>query len=336
MADHQSGTGTSESLTPASGASLFEQFVTDDESENDEGLDSNDTDDEGSEHEVGGEESEDAGETDDDVVEGDDGDGEEEQDAPVVPASRKLKVKLPDGEQELPEDEVVKGYLRTADYTRKTQAVAEKDRALEAEREQVRGERQQYASRLTALDEALKAQSPAEPDWDRLRQENPAEFPTVWADWQRHQSRLAKVAEARRLAVEAVTNDQIEHTKRFLESENTKLHDAIPTWKDEAIAKKEKTELHKFALDAGYTESELNQVYDHRVMVLLRKAMLYDKGVAKKPAAAAKIEKVRVATPGPANSAANKAPVTERKKLTQRLARSGRVRDAAALMEAFV
>jgi len=101
MADHQNG-GTGDSLTPSSATSLFEQFIPDDESDTDETLDSNEADDEGSEHEVDGEESEVADESaDDEVVEGDDeGEGEEEQEAADVPASRKLKVKLPEGEQE--------------------------------------------------------------------------------------------------------------------------------------------------------------------------------------------------------------------------------------------
>jgi hypothetical protein len=45
----------------------------------------------------------------------------EEEPEPTEPEPRKLRVKVDGEELELPEDEVVKGYSRTADYTRKTQ-----------------------------------------------------------------------------------------------------------------------------------------------------------------------------------------------------------------------
>jgi hypothetical protein len=58
-------------------------------------------------------------------------------DLPLVetPQVRKLKVALPDGEVELEESELVKGYMRQADYTRKTQEVARAKAEAEAMRE---------------------------------------------------------------------------------------------------------------------------------------------------------------------------------------------------------
>jgi hypothetical protein len=58
-------------------------------------------------------------------------------DIPVVetPQVRKLKVALPDGEVELDESELVKGYMRQADYTRKTQEAARLKAEAEAMRE---------------------------------------------------------------------------------------------------------------------------------------------------------------------------------------------------------
>lgn len=60
------------------------------------------------------------------------------EDLPVEPTPqevRKLKVALPDGEVELDEAELVKGYMRQADYTRKTQEAARLRADAEAMRE---------------------------------------------------------------------------------------------------------------------------------------------------------------------------------------------------------
>ena len=59
-------------------------------------------------------------------------------DLPVEPTPqevRKLKVALPDGEVEIDESELVKGYMRQADYTRKTQEAARLRAEAEAMRE---------------------------------------------------------------------------------------------------------------------------------------------------------------------------------------------------------
>jgi hypothetical protein len=268
------------------------------------------------------------------VVEGDDEPAEEDEDAPVARV-RKLKVKIDGQESELPEDEVVKGYQRGADYTRKTQDLAAKTKAFEAEQVSVRGERQQYATQLTQLADALKNMTPAEPDWDTLRNEDPAEFAATWASWQRHKQQMEKVDQTRRQAIDAVTKDQVEQLKQHLESENAKLLEAIPHWKDAAVATKEKSELNKYAQSLGYTEQELNQVYDHRVMNVLRKAMLFDKAEKAKPAVRAKIDAVKAATPGPANNP-NRQPVSAQQKAQQRFVKSGKVQDAAPVFEKFL
>lgn len=54
---------------------------------------------------------------------------------PEPQVSRKLKVALPEGEVELDESELVKGYMRQADYTRKTQEAARLKTEAEAMRE---------------------------------------------------------------------------------------------------------------------------------------------------------------------------------------------------------
>ena len=83
----------------------------------------------------------------------------------------------------------------------------------------------------------------------------------------------------------------------------------------------------EFATGLGYTTEEIAQVSDHRVLLLLRKAMLYDRGQARKPAAKQRIEKVKVAKPG----TGTKTTKSKTKAARQRLAKSGRVEDAAEL-----
>jgi hypothetical protein len=94
-----------------------------------------------------------------------------EQESPEDPATAtldpnlKLKVKVNGEEREETLEEILKGYSRTQDYTRKTQEIATQRKTFEAEAQAVRSERQMYASQLVQLgrDPTLSARSIREP-----------------------------------------------------------------------------------------------------------------------------------------------------------------------------
>jgi hypothetical protein len=266
--------------------------------------------------------------------EGDDPDAEAEEESDPEP--RKIKVKLDGVDSEVTEEEAGRGYMRTADYTRKTQAHAEKVRKFETEEvPAVRAERAQLATQLGQLSEALKSTTPAEPNWEELRAGDPAQFAASWASWQQHKDQLAQIDAAHKAALEKVANDQRSHLVQHLESEREKLVEAVPAWKNAEVAKKEKTAIFAFAQKEGYSESDLREIYDHRVLKLLRKAWLHDKAQSALPKAKAKIEAVRVATPGP-TSASKKAKPTELVKAKQRLAQTGKRQDAEAAIALLI
>lgn len=253
-----------------------------------------------------------------------------------TPEPRVFKVKVDGEELEVPEDELVKGYSRTADYTRKTQAHAIAVKKFNDEEvPALRAERANLATQLGQVSEALKAITPAEPNWDELRKGDPAEFAAEWASWQQHKDRLAQVAAAHKAALDKVADDQKGHLAQHLESERTQLLEAIPAWKNAEVAKKEKAEIFAFAQKEGYTEDQLREIYDHRVLKILRKAWLYDKAQSALPKAKAKIQQVRAATPGPTGSS-KKPKATELAKATQRLAKTGKRADAEAAIALMI
>ena len=89
---------------------------------------------------------------------------EQEQEQP------RYRVKVEGQEYEVTQDELVKGYQREADYTKKTQKLAEQRKAVEAEYaavEQAKHLRDTYAQRLQIIEQALQSQTPSE-DLDAL------------------------------------------------------------------------------------------------------------------------------------------------------------------------
>jgi len=67
-------------------------------------------------------------------------------------------IELPDGTK-IDRDEVVKGYLRQSDYTRKTSEVAELRKTLEAETTRINGITEAFIDRLSAMIPAPPDQS---------------------------------------------------------------------------------------------------------------------------------------------------------------------------------
>lgn len=260
-------------------------------------------------------------------------DEQEVEDESQAPEPRKIKVKVDGQEIEVTEEEAAKGYSRTADYTRKTQAHAEKVKAFEAEAAAVRDERQRYAQQLAHLDQLLTESVGAEPDWDTLRQGDPAEFAATYAAWAQHKERVAAVRAERAKAEAKVLADQTEQVKAHLASEAEKLVAAIPEWKDTEKAKAAMTEIAEYARTQGYTDEELGAVMDHRVFKILRDASLYRKSLAKKPEIEKKIADAKVLAPG---SSAPRRPVSEITRRKQALAKTHTLDDAASVLSLMI
>lgn len=249
----------------------------------------------------------------------------------------KFTVKIDGKEQEVELNELINGYQRTADYTRKTQALAEQRKAAEAELNAVREERQTYAQLLTALQQQIQQQQENPIDMESLYRDDPIEWVRqTELQRQRNEKLAASQAELQRL--NQLQQAEVQRSmKARLEQEAQLLVEAIPEWKNADTAKSEKAALIEFGLKEGFQEDDLKGVADHRVVKLLRKAMLYDKITAKQATIKPKpptVQQSKVIAPGNPKSA--KVSTSEVVRAKQRLAKTGNVRDAAKLFEHLI
>lgn len=251
-----------------------------------------------------------------------------------------VKVKVDGQEMEVTLAELRNGYSRTADYTRKATALAEQRKAVEAEVEAIRAERAQYAQMLPILQQQIQQQNAAEPDWDTLYDEDPIEAARLERHWRRTKEeqtqRLTAIqAEQKRLAEEEA-KQRTAQMQAVVEAERARLPEVIPEWKDQATMMKEAQELREWATSNGLTEQDINSLTQASHIALVRKAMLYDKGKrnvekAKNPGQ----KKARVVRPGSSNSSAKPGSV-DLKRASKRLAQTGRISDAAALLDKLI
>lgn len=260
---------------------------------------------------------------------------EDEESEEEAPRDEKFVVKVDGKEIEVPKDELIRGYQREADYTRKTQKLAEERKLVESEFQQVRGEREQYAQVLGQLQQKLQEFEPQEPDWNRLEVEDPTEYARQWTSHQRRQQqRYAVQAEQSRLQ----QLYQVESQKQILTTlaqETAILKEKIPEWNSPEKAKSEGKALLEYGQQLGFTEQELNTISDSRALLALHKAWKYDQMMSKRPEFQAKIKKApKMVSSGSAGSVSSKS--SDINNARKRLAQSGSVRDAASLFEKFI
>ena len=254
-----------------------------------------------------------------------------EEDAQDETEPTVFTVKVDGKEVEVTLDELQKGYSRTQDYTRKTQQIAEMRKATEGELQAIRAERAQYAQLLGALSEQVKAAAEPQVDWDRLYQEDPIEYVRQREVMRENREKAAAIqAEQQRLA-QLSQQEQMQQIQSLKAKESEKLLEALPTWKDSAKAKAEKAMLVEFGQKMGFTPQELGNIYDHRVVLALRKAALYDQMQAKRQG----IKPVTNNGPRPAKpgAAGRVSQMSDSVRANQRLAKTGRVDDAASAIE---
>lgn len=267
-------------------------------------------------------------ETDDEATEEpEDSDDEQSEREPM------LTVKIDGKEQQITAKEAAAGYMRTQDYTRKTQEVSEQRKQIEAQQQYIQQQAQVYGQLIPALQQQIVQLTPQEPDWERLHTEDPLEYLRQKDIWRERNDKLTALqAEQQRLAQEQQAQ-QAQQRQQILTQGREILFEKNPQWKDIKRWNADVEKMMATAVAEGFQPEELSNIYDPRTIGILRKAAAYDELMAKKP----QPTPGKVIKSAPAGSSAHvPKPRSEVTRAKQRLAKSGRVADAAALFESFI
>lgn len=220
----------------------------------------------------------------------------EEEEAEETPApERKLKITVKgedgtDQEIEVDEAELVKGYHRQADYTRKTQELAQREhQAVEILKAKHDEFAQTYLTKAEASRAAIVqlAGLRSEAEMAQLAQSDPAGWV---AENQRQQS------------IYAVLNQMDQQIASERKAIAERQAQEAQQWKAQAF-QKAWSELQKDGIDReklakvygevsktyGFSQDELGNVFDHRLVRLMRDAAAYRELQAQKPAVQKKI-----------------------------------------------
>ena len=228
-------------------------------------------------------------------------------------------VKVDGEEMDVTADDLIKSYQLERAAQKRLSEAAEQRKALDAEQTAMEQERQRYAQGLAQLQAQLTqtAGEPTQEYWDKLYEEDPLEF--------------VKQREAQRdreKAMQVVQQEQAQLIQQHVASEQAKLVERIPEWKDTDVATREKAGLINFAQRVGFTNEELSQVVDSRLVDVLRRAYLYDQLQQEKPVAKKKVAKAPKMVKGGKPKTSRDVASEKKRKAFDRLKKTGS-KDAA-------
>lgn len=226
-----------------------------------------------------------------------------------------------------------KNGLRQADYTKKTMEAAEQRKAAEAEANKARQERMQYAQGLQQAQAVLQVQlhEQSQIDWKTLLETDPHEYLKQQALANDRQAKLQRIAQEQQQLHARNQQEQAFQMQAFLRSQQDELLAKLPEWKDESKATAERTAIKEYLKGQGLEDAQIDNIKDHRVVVISRKAMLYDQMMSKAKAAAKKVENLPQKVERPGGGETNH--TDGRTAAMRQLSKSGSLRDAARILE---
>ena len=271
------------------------------------------------------EENDDEGQDPDEGEQEGDGEDDEDGDEDAELFDQKVAVMVDGEEQEVSVREALNGYIRTQTWHKRMNELDDVKKELGSHAARVVEDRQRADALLSEAEQVMQEFLPPEPDWDKLFAEDPANARRLQKNYESLKGKVTEIREKRLKAQKEQAERDLEETVAYSKQEFQKFA-AITKWRNKEEMEKDINSMRKTALSAGFSEGEIRNVHDSRMLNLLRKASKFDRMMAARPKPS-KTTKTPV-TPGAGSKrTAHKGIIGAQKKL----AKTGSIEDAAAV-----
>jgi len=260
---------------------------------------------------------------------------EDESEEVEVEERKTYRVKASGEEKDVTLDELVSGYQKSTDYTQKSQQLAEERKKVEAHAQEVQNAmrtREAYAQKLSQVEQYLvNSQDPSE-NLEELKENDPIQYAIKVAEQTEANKKINAIRQEQQKVSQEQHHYRLQQQNQVVQNEAKMLSEKVKEFSDPKKAEQIKNDIRSFGKSVGFSDQELSQVYDHRHVMILQKAMEYDKlqkanpGVNKKLSNAPKMSKK-------GNKVAKTDVYTKQKK---RLKSSGKLTDAVDVFKNFI
>jgi hypothetical protein len=233
---------------------------------------------------------------------------------------------------EVTQDELIQGYQRNADYTRKTQELAAEKAQSSDFVERSKKDVEAKLAKLDQLNQAAQAQLQqeyAQVDFEKLYEEDPVEAARLEHKMRKKNEQLQQVQEqTQRL--------QMEEFNKYLEEQQKQMTVKIPEMTHPEKGPQFRKQMRDYLSSVGFNNQEIDSVYDHRYVMLVKDAMSYRNLQKAKPQIKKKaVNAPKVVKGGVSKSKGQQAAEAKRQQLS-RLKKTGKVADAAKIFRSLV
>ena len=268
-------------------------------------------------------------EEDSEEAESDEDETEETEDADQTEELYTVKV---DGqEQQVTLNDLKRSYSGTAYIQKGMQETAEAKKEAEAVYNALLQERQRTNELMQTLENGGYIAPPIPPD-RALFDKDPLGYMEAKADYDQSLQAWGTQQNAIKEAQEAQSAQMQAALQIHLKDEMEKLVQIVPDFADAEKAGEIKKDLMAFGASEGFSAEELANLVDHRHIVVLRKAMLYDQMSKKKAAVTKKAEKAKPFVKAGAKKSTKTGKAKARQNAASRMQKSGSVDDVAKFL----
>ena len=229
-------------------------------------------------------------------------------------------------------EELIQGYQRNADYTRKTQELAQERNQSSEFVERSKKDVEAKLQKLDQLNNAAQAQLQqeyAEVDFEKLYDEDPVEAARLEHKMRRKHEQLAQVQQQ-------TQELQSQEFNKYLGEQQKLLSQKIPEFMDEQKGPRFKQQMRDYLGNIGFNDTEINSVYDHRYVMLVKDAMSYRNLQKAKPGIKKKVANAPKVVKGGVAKSKGQADAEAKRQQLSKLRKTGQVRDAAKFFRNLV
>ena len=235
-------------------------------------------------------------------------------------------------------NELMKGYSRESDYTKKTMDLSNQRKEVESMQENLKKEfdavkssRDQYATQLDILTNNLQQEEKV--NWDQLYQEDPAEYVRKKAESDKRKEALDNARQEQKRIQQEQQAEQEKVYNEYIANERKILSEKLPQYADKNKSAEFTRRLTNFAKESGYSDQEIAMMVDHRAVLLLADAYRYNQ-LKKTKLADKKVNKTSKVVTSNASNIREDSEVNQNiDRRMSRLKKSGHLRDAQSVLK---
>ena len=233
---------------------------------------------------------------------------------------------------EVTQDELIQGYQRNADYTRKTQELAAEKQQSSDFVERSKKDVETKLARLDQLNQAAQSQLQqeyAQIDFEKLYEEDPAEAARLEHKMRKKNEQLQQVQKQ-------TQELQTQEFSKYLEEQQKQMTVKIPEMTHPEKSSEFKKQMRNYLSSVGFNNQEIDSVYDHRYVLLVKDAMNYRNLQKAKPEIKKKAVNAPKVVRGGVSKSKGQQQAEVRRQQLSKLRKTGKVADAAKLFRSLV